>query len=75
MTLEKLHQNEPSLDPEVWFTVTSREDERKPSLNLANLDDRLRDDGREDESESKTRLSKDSDVPATFSDEKSEDRS
>lgn len=60
------HENEPSL---LWFAATSREGERKPSLNLVNLDDRLRDEGREEESESRTRLSKDSKGPAAISGE------
>jgi hypothetical protein len=62
----KLHEHEPSPVTEVWFA--SRESERKPSLNLLNPDDRLRDEGREDESESRTRLSTDAEEPATFSD-------
>ena len=54
---------EPSLDMEVGFT--SREYERK-SLNLLNPG-RLRDEGREDESDSRTRLSRDSEGPPGFS--------
>lgn len=62
-----LHEQKytPSLVREVGST--SREYERK-SLNLVNLA-RLRDEGREDESDSRTRLSKDSEGFAAFSDE------
>lgn len=54
---------EPSLLTEPWLEVISREYERKPSLNFVRPDDRRRDEGREDESESKARLSKDSKGP------------